>query len=207
MKEEVDNVLAELGVPDVESRKLPVNSPVLPRDNVEFQAQFADYERRADALFETIPAGRIAFKKEKPEHRLMLWLALQGHNNKEIAAITGYTAWAVGQIRRQPWFLRAFTDLSTAMGRDAVETFLQGEIVPTLQKLVDLRDNAESEAVRKSACDAILDRIRGKPTVHVKSEHSGQVDNVVYDVAALEEKYARNQEILRSRGIQPTGPN
>ena len=147
------------------------------------------------------------YKREKPEHRLMLWLRLNGHNNKEIASLTGYHYVTVGQITKQPWFQEAFCRLSSEMGKDSVETFLEGEIVPTLQRLVQLRDGAESDAVRKSACDSILDRIRGKPTVKVESRVSGQIDNVVYDVAKLQDEYHKNQQILASRGIAPTGPN
>ena len=159
-----------------------------------------------DGLFGATKSYR-KYKHEKPEHRLMLWLRLNGHNNKEIASIAGYSPQVVSQVAKQPWFQEAFCRLSSEMGKDSVETYLEGEIVPTLQRLVQLRDGAESDAVRKAACDSILDRIRGKPTVRVESRVSGQIDNVVYDVAKLQDEYRKNQQVLASCGIAPTGPN
>jgi hypothetical protein len=149
----------------------------------------------------------VYYKREMPAHRMMLWLRLAGHNNKEIAALTGYSAITVGNITRQPWFTEAFCRISTERGTDIVDTYLQGETIPTLQKLVSLRDTAESDAVKKAACDSILDRIRGKAVAKTEVKINGSVDNVVYDVAELMKERARNDEILRSRGIAPTGPN
>lgn len=164
------------------------------------QAEFAEYEARVDSLFGA-KSCTLVWKNEKPEHRLMLWLRLQGHSNKEIAAITGYKAVAISQITRQPWFLEAFTRISTEMGKDAVDRFLTGETVPTLQKLVSLRDNAESEQVQLAASNSILDRIRGKPTVRVESKSESNVTVAVFDAEKLREEYARNQQILAAHGV------
>jgi len=161
---------------------------------------FDEYSKRVDSLFGDTPAYH-SFKKELPVHRQMLWLRLNGHNVKETAAITGYTPHHVSAICKQPWFREAFVKLSTQMGRDSVENFLQGEIIPTLERLVSLRDTAESDAVRKAACDSILDRIRGKPVARVETKHSGSIDTTVYDGERLRDELQRNAEILRSRGI------
>lgn len=174
-------------------------------DNTSAAQSFEEYAAQTDSLFGSSKAYQ-AVLHEKPEHRRMLWFRLQGYNIKETATLTGYTPQHVSTICKQPWFQEAFCKISTEMGKDAVDAFLEGEIVPTLQKLVDLRDNAESDAVRKSACDAILDRVRGKPTAKVEVKHGGKIDNVVYDVAQLMEEQRRNEEILRSRGFG-TGNN
>lgn len=147
------------------------------------------------------------YKRELPSHRMMLWLRLEGHNNREIAEITGYSAVSVGQITRQPWFVEAFCKISTERGLDIVDGYLQGEIIPTLDRLVKLRDTAESDAVKKAACDSILDRVRGKPVARTEVKVAGSIDNVVYDVAALMKEKAANDQILASRGIAPAGPN
>jgi hypothetical protein len=166
-----------------------------------------DPDADVDGLFGTSPAY-VKIKKEKPVHRLMLWAALNGHRPEEIAVMFRTTKQTVYNVQKQPWFQEAFCRISSEQGKDSVEKFLEGQILPTLQKLVDLRDGGENvpAAVQKSACDAILDRIRGKPTVHVKSESTGSLDVVVHDAARLQEEYTRNQEILRSRGIR-TGEN
>lgn len=153
-----------------------------------------------DALFGQSPAYQ-AYKKEKPEHRLILWLRLQGHNVKETAALTGYTPQSVSNICKQPWFLDAFARLSTEMGKDQVQTFLEGEVLPAIQRTAALAQSAESEAVRLAANREILDRFLGKSTVKVESKVSGQIDNVVYDGAKLLEEQRRLQEQLKARGI------
>jgi hypothetical protein len=169
-------------------------------DNTTSAAEFEAYSQRVDSLFGDKPAYQ-GLRKEMPVHRQMLWLRLNGHNVKETAAITGYSPQQVSVVCKQPWFREAFIKLSTQMGKDSVESFLNGEIIPTLERLVHLRDNAESDAVRKSACDSILDRIRGKPVARVETKHSGSIDTTVYDGERLRDELQRNAEILRSRGI------
>lgn len=153
-----------------------------------------------DALF-----GHSKFttvlKKEKPEHRLMLWMRLQGKKHKDIAAALDVHLNTVYNVTNQEWFRDMFVKLSSELGKDAAETFLRGEEIPTYMKLVELRDSAESEAVQKSACDAILDRIRGKPTVKVETKSEATVDVAVHDVSALLAERAKNEKILKANGV------
>lgn len=181
----------------------------------EYRARYINEDRgtplvvgddQVNSLFGASKSYRY-YAKESPVHRLMLWMRLEGHNNREIATMTGYCTQTVANVSRQPWFQEAFCRISTERGLDIVDGFLQGEIIPTLDRLVKLRDGAESDAVKKAACDSILDRVRGKPVARVETKVSGSVDTVVYDVAELMKEKARNDEILKSRGIAVTGPN
>jgi len=169
-------------------------------ENTTAKETFEQDSQRVDSLFGDTPCYQ-GLRKERPEHRQILWLRLNGHNVKETAGITGYTPQHISTICKQPWFREAFVKLSTQMGRDSVESFLQGEIIPTLERLTHLRDHAESDAVKKAACDSILDRIRGKPVARVETKHSGSIDTTVYDGERLRDELQRNAEILRSRGI------
>tara|TARA_R110000868_G_scaffold40556_2_gene139837 strand:- start:253 stop:894 length:642 start_codon:yes stop_codon:yes gene_type:complete len=153
-----------------------------------------------DALFNQSVAYQ-AYKKEKPEHRLILWARLNGHNVKETAALTGYTPQSVTNVCGQPWFQEAFARLSTECGKDQVTTFLQGEVIPALQRVAHLANNGESEAVRLAANKELLDRYLGKATVKVESKLSGSVDSIVYDVAELEKQNSDLQRQLAARGI------
>lgn len=153
-----------------------------------------------DALFGN-RAAYVVIKHEKPQHRLMLWLRLQGHNVKETAALTGYTPQTVSNVCNQPWFIKAFCELSKELGKDAVQTMLEGEVIPSIQKLVKLRDTAESEAVAKAAADSILDRFLGKAVAKSEVKTTGTMDINVYDAAKLQEEFRRNQEILNGRGL------
>jgi len=159
-----------------------------------------------DALFGQSVAYQ-AYKKEKPEHRLMLWLRLQGHNVKETAALTGYTPQTVSNVCKQPWFLSAFARLSSEAGKDAVQTLLEGEILPAINRTIDLANNAESEAIQLAANKELIDRFLGKATVKVEQKITGDVTTTVLDAAKLMEEHRRNAEILRSRGIGLSGVN
>jgi ribosomal protein L27 len=160
---------------------------------------FAD----VDGLFGQSQAY-VTYKKERPEHRLMLWHRLQGRSVKETALLTGYSPQSVSQVSKQPWFQDAFVRLSTELGKDSVHSYLAGEVLPAVQRTVELATNGESEAVRLAANKEILDRYLGKSTVKVEQKVSGQVDSVVYDGAKLMEESRRLQEQLRARGINGT---
>lgn len=161
----------------------------------------------ANKVFENVDAlfGRtqsyVTYKKERPEHRLMLWHRLQGRSIKETALLTGYTPQTVSNVCGQPWFQEAFCRLSSEMGKDSVQAFLQGEALPALERTVGLANNAESEAVRLAANKEILDRFLGKATVKVEQRVTGQIDNVVYDAAQLLEESKKIQDQLRARGV------
>lgn len=160
-------------------------------------------EARVDELFGQSSHYRV-IKNERPEHRLMLWLSLNGHTPTEIAAQTGFTIGTVLNVRKQPWFQQAFCALSTEMGKDAVQTFLEGEVLKTAEQLVHLRDNAESEAVRKAACDSLLDRFLGRPTARVETKITGTFEHEVYDAAKLMEVSRRLDEQLKTFGAGGT---
>lgn len=158
-----------------------------------------------DSLFANTKSG-VVIKKEKPEHRIMLWMRLQGHRSKDIASALGCSYQTVLNVSGQEWFKDAFVRLAGELGKDAAETFLRGEEIPTLTTLIDLRDNAKTEGVRLAASNSLLDRIRGKPTVRVETKNQSSVDVTVADVSSLLAERAANEQKLRANGIL-TGEN
>lgn len=181
-------------------------NPCLTANSPAATTAFAQQASDVDALFADKPAYQL-IKREKPEHRLMLWLSLEGHNAKEIASITGYTPEHVRTIRKQPWFREAFCRLSTDAGKDIMTTFLEGYVMDACETLVDLAKNSKVDAVRRSAADAILDRVRGKPTVRVETKTTSTIDATITDVAKLAEESRRLEEQLRSRGAYTPSPS
>lgn len=163
--------------------------------------EFAAYGQRVDALFADRPSYQ-AVKKENPAHRMMLWLALQGHNAIETARITGYTPEHVRTIRKQPWFRESFCRLSTEMGKDVVQTFLEGEVLPALQRTVELATTSVSDAVRATCNRDILDRFLGKATVKVEAKTTGSVDHFMHDADKLLEESRRLDEQLAANGLK-----
>lgn len=163
-----------------------------------------DEEAGIDGLFSASVAYH-RYKKESPTHRLILWFRLNGHKPKEIATTLRVTPQTVYNVQGQPWFQEAFCKLSAELGKDAVTTFLEGEVLSTVQKLVYLRDNAESEAVAKASCDSILDRFLGKSVAKTEVKLSGGTTATVYDVAAMQKEMAILDKQLAARGIA-SGP-
>lgn len=158
-----------------------------------------------DSLFANTKSG-VVIKKEKPEHRIMLWMRLQGHRPKDIASALGCSYQTVLNVSGQEWFKDAFVRLAGELGKDAAETFLRGEEIPTLTTLIELRDGAKNEGVRLAASNSLLDRIRGKPTVRVETKSQSSVDVTVADVSTLLAERAANEQKLRANGIL-TGEN
>src|ERR1043165_1540052 len=105
---------------------------------------------------------------EKVEHRLILLCKLRGMSNREIAMESGYSEPWISQLLRQPWAVAMMARLTTETGVEAIQKILESEAVPSIMRLVELRDDPEVPAtVARSACDSLLDRYLGKPTQHV----------------------------------------
>lgn len=143
------------------NRQLFENSEL--KDSVESGEYYAGAQSgdTAVALFNDAPPN-FAIKSEKPQHRLLVYLKLQGLSNQECADKLNMSYGWVCQVTRQPWFRKAFVAEAQATGRDAVKAFFDGEVLNSAQVLVEIRDSAESDTVRLQAANAILDRGLGK---------------------------------------------
>lgn len=157
-------------------------------------------ENQVDGLFGA-SASYVKIKKESPTHRLILWMRMQGHKPKEIAAALRITPQTVYNVQGQPWFQEAFVRLSTEQGKDAVTTFLEGEVLPAMERTAALARSADSDAVKLAANREILDRFLGKSTVKIESKNSGTIDHIVHNADALQKEYAENQKKLAARGL------
>jgi hypothetical protein len=153
-----------------------------------------------DALFGASKAY-VIIKKERFEHRLILWYKLQAFNNKETAALVGFTPQTVSNVTKQPWFQTAFVQLAAEMGKDAIDTFLEGTVMPALQRVADLSENGESDAIKLAASKEILDRYLGKSVAKTEIKSEGKLDVNVFEGAKLKQEYEDNLKILQGRGI------
>ena len=139
--------------------------------NSQLASLFADSPQAEQDLAERFFNQRLpnlAILHEKPEHRLLLLLKLRGLSNNEIAAESGYTVPWISQLMRQPWAVAMMSRMMTETGQDSIRGILQSEAVPSIMKLVALRDDPDAPAtVQKSACDSLLDRYLGKPAQHI----------------------------------------
>jgi hypothetical protein len=147
----------------------------------------------------------FAIESERPEHRMLVYLKAQGLTNQECADRLDYSYNWVCQIVRQPWFRTKFIEETELAGRDAVDTFLKAEVMPSLETLVAIRDSEGAKAAtRITAANSLLDRFLGKPTVRVETESTAKG---LDDARATCEDLERQVQALRAQnGLAESSP-
>lgn len=145
---------------------------------------------------------------EKPEHVLICYMIAAGKSKQEVATQTGMSYSAVNQISKQPWFRTRYLAIIKEAGMDAVEAFVKGESIASLEVLREVRDNLEEKgATRITAANSLLDRALGKPTVHVESESNLTVESAASTKEDIERQIATISKELQDRGQSATIPN
>lgn len=149
-----------------ESEQLYVNND-LRRDPVAHAAE--SDPNRLFGQVETNPPN-FAIIREKPEHRIIVYLKAQGMSNNEIAEKTHYTYQWVSQVTRQPWFRLRLTQELKEAGIDQVSAALRSSALDSVFTLIDLRDDPSTpRAVRRSCADSLLDRFLGKAVQKIET--------------------------------------
>lgn len=167
-----------------------------------------DVQANAEAYFDdplalhgdSIPAGTIL--KERPIHRLWIYLHAAGASASDIAAQSGagYKSSYISLVLRQTWARQRLVQILNETGRDRVKHFLTNEVAPSLEILREVRDDtAARKSERITAANSILDRALGKPTVHVESESVRRT--LPSDAARLDAEIAAVREQLASKGV------
>lgn len=141
---------------------------------------------------DTATAG---LKNEQPWHRMAAFMLLAGRTNSEIGMAAGVTAQQVSFVRAQRWFQELMATLANVSG-DEILGLLKAEAAASLEKLVVLRDNAESERIQLSAAQTLLEHAVGKPTQKIVSHTSHSVHATPEDeMRSIEE----DLRVLRDR--------
>lgn len=189
---------AEDGLRTVDAPK-KVNTQLFENNTLGQSREGTDYYESDKALFGDRPPN-LAIKHERPEHRLIVYLKASGMTNQEIATKTGYGYQWICQLVRQPWFRQRFIEECEASGRDAIHSFLEGEMIPSLETLVEIRDNERAkDASRVAASNSLLDRFLGKPTQKVETESTSKgLDDARKSVDELEAQVA---ELRKQNGL------
>jgi hypothetical protein len=139
---------------------------------------------------------------ERPEHRVMIYLRAQGKTTKEIAAATGYSYHWVGQILRQPWFKKRLVELLDSEGRDSVQNLLKAEVMPSLEKLIEIRDDPKArQADQISSVKELLDRFLGKSVAKVETKTTLTVQDAATEAENNARELQKVNEELAARGI------
>jgi hypothetical protein len=103
-------------------------------------------------------------QSERPVHRAIVFLAAEGLSYVEIAERLGISSVTVQYVTKQPWAEQAILDEIHRNGGDAVAAVLQAQALPSVMKLIELRDDeAVAAEVRRKSANDLLDRIYGRP--------------------------------------------
>ncbi len=102
--------------------------------------------------------------RERPWHRTVINMAAAGYTNVEIGKTVGRNIWSVENTLRQPWARKYLINEAKKTVQDEIKAILESEALPSIRKLVAVRDG---EGVRPSdvlaASNSLLDRFLGKP--------------------------------------------
>ena len=135
----------------------------------------------------------IENSKPKPWQLSAIVMAANGASQVAIARAHGVEARTVSNLFRQRWFAERVEEIMNENHRSIAELF-KAERIASLATLVELRDNAMSEAVRASCALAIIERTMGKPSVQVPEEKSAFTVNPVEEVRRIEAEADRAYE-------------
>jgi hypothetical protein len=142
--------------------------------------------------------GSVVLQQEQLHHRIFALLKAQGYDCREIAEMTGYTPTTVQYTLAQPWMEKMILDEVMKIGRTKIAAVLDAEVLPSVQKLIALRDSTQStpEVQRKCSND-LLNRVFGMPNQPIsRSDSSAIADARKMSDAEIAEEISR----LRSRG-------
>jgi len=146
-------------------------------------------------------APNLAIIHEKPEHRRMISLKVEGYSNREIARIMEYQEAWVSQVLRQPWARKRICEELDRAGVESVEAILESAVEDSIWKVIDLRDKAESEVVQLACARDILDRYLGKPVQKTENKSVSASVNLTGDITEIDrrlEELKREEERLAS---------
>ena len=161
---------------------------------------------RVKALSEEYAVGAAlpmyVLTEEKPVHITMAYMMAAGRTRKEVAEATGFTPAQVTMVSKQPFFKKRLKEITEAAGKDMVKQFLEGEVMPSLELLCEVRDNSEERgSTRVIAANSILDRFMGKPTIHVDSKTNLNIQTAATAKDQVQAELDRINLELRERGV------
>lgn len=148
---------------------------------------------------ETAVLGR---DKEPAWARMAAFMLLQGRTNSEIGMAANVTPYAVSHMRAQRWFQELLATLANEDG-EAGLGLLRSEALASIQKIVEIRDESESERVALAAAIFIVEQVQGKAVQRNMNVNA----NTTFSSPDAEMKSIGEQlAALRAARQQPTQP-
>lgn len=165
-----------------EARRSPLNAQLDPFSGL-------PQLHRQDGFKDTAANGR---QNEQPWHRMAGFMLLAGRTNSEIALAAGVSPQSVSQLRANRWFQELLATLANHEG-EPVLGLIRAESLASVEKLVSLRDFADSERVQLAAATTLLEHAQGKPTQRVLSvsatttfsDEKSELENIQAELRAI----------------------
>lgn len=157
----------------------------------------------------------VTIQKETPQHRFLVFLFAQGLSQKDVFIQLGgqwdneknlpisgtgqFTYQHLGTIRRQGWFQKALIAYMEQCGKDAIQARLETELIPSIDKVVAIRDNVNAPPnVQLAAANSLIDRFLGKPVQHVQKSVERTIQTFEDDADALQREAEKIEAELRN---------
>lgn len=134
---------------------------------------------------------------EQPWHRMAAYMLNAGRTNSEIAMAAGVRPGEVSILKSQRWFQELCATIANDDGEEILGA-LKSECLNSIQKLVDLRDCAESETVQLAAARTLVEQAHGKPTQKIISDVTSR-----RAASPKEEMEQLNEELAALKGKTP----
>jgi hypothetical protein len=146
--------------------------------------------------------GCITVLEEKPIHRTLAYLMAAGRTRIECAQVLELSLTTISTIAKQPFFQKRLKEITDATGKDMVKSFLENEVLPSLEVLRTIRDDVNQKGpTRVIAADKILDRFLGKPMVHVESKTNLNIHTAAASAEDVQRELGTINEELAARGV------
>jgi hypothetical protein len=127
-----------------------------------------------NALFNDIDS-RFTLQKEKPVHRRMAELALQGYRNEEIGEMLGYTRNGVSIALKQPFSRQYMIEAAKRTANDEIQELLKTAAVEAVERITRMAElvDEHGKPIHAKAYEAnvyLVDRLLGKATQPFRDE-------------------------------------
>jgi hypothetical protein len=113
-------------------------------------------------------------QKEKPAHRLMIYLAAQGLDIVDIAERVNKTTMCVSTVLRQPWARAKIIAIQKENGEEDIRAILKNAAIPALKRVIAIAQGTVEQGIEPQVALAasrdIVDRFLGKATQPLTTE-------------------------------------
>jgi transposase len=130
-------------------------------------------------------------QREKYIHRLVALMTAEGRSPHEIAEILGLHYITVLNLQKQPYVRDLVLREMHRAGRGKIQEMLEVQVIPSIEKIVKLRDTAAKPEVQLKAANDILNRVFGMPNQPITTRREDTEDLSKLSDAEIDARIAK----------------